>query len=81
LRKDLGLKVTAPGKMGEFVHQTTHRSILFTLWRCRMIGEDSVRIHATWRRLGDKALADLPMSNPQRRVVAMLGRELSREYS
>lgn len=70
--KDLGLKVTTPVKMGNFAHQTTHRLIHFTLWRCRALCEDRVMDDATWRCLGPMGTADLPVSNPQRRAVALL---------
>jgi A/G-specific adenine glycosylase len=66
-----GLRVGAIEPGGRFVHRTTHRLIDFELW----IAGDIVgrlRSHAgRWCSPG--AIDRLPMSNPQRRILEMLG--------
>lgn len=72
------IKAVVYQNVGSFTHQTTHRTIAFTLWRAKLIGKKTTRskkaqeLQSTaWRKLDD--LADLPLSNPQKRMVNMLG--------
>jgi A/G-specific adenine glycosylase len=55
-------------KLGRFTHLTTHRRITFEVYSARP-GEHR-RAGGTWRPLN--RLDDLPMSNAQKRVVAMV---------
>jgi A/G-specific adenine glycosylase len=70
LRDEVGLVVTLPERSESFTHQTTHKSITFTLWSAkRTSGKLSIGA-ARWCTLGD--VSKLPMSNPQRRAMASL---------
>jgi adenine-specific DNA glycosylase len=53
-------------KRSTFEHHTTHRRIKFHVFSATSAARTGV-----WRRLNN--LADLPMSNAQRRVLAELG--------
>lgn len=63
--------------VGCFKHQTTHKTITFTLWRALLkgrrpavdLGGEAMQV-TSWRALDD--LVDLPMSNPQKRMAKML---------
>lgn len=60
----------APEPVGQFSHQTTHRTIRFKIWRApaqRRHRENGIRV---WRR--PEELDDLPLANPQRKALAML---------
>jgi len=66
--KQRGGTVSELRQLGTFVHQTTHRHVLFEVWECEM--RRAKRIHSDdigWRTL-DEALL-LPLSNAQRRVL------------
>ena len=67
-----GLGVAKPVKVGDFVHQTTHRTIRFVLWRTSVNSGRLRRGHGAWCRLN--RLEDLPMSNAQRRAVSKLAK-------
>ncbi|MCX5660181.1 MAG: A/G-specific adenine glycosylase [Planctomycetota bacterium] len=63
-----GIMIDKPARVGEFDHQTTHRSIHFVVWRARCTGG---RLRGgAWRRPGK--IDDLPLPNPQRRALEML---------
>lgn len=74
------LKVAELTEVGSFTHQTTHRTITFTLWRTAIDGRrpatkekvkgSTLSQEVAWRVLDD--LKDLPMSNPQKRMIKML---------
>ncbi len=63
----MGLLVTAMQSGEPFHHQTTHRTITFTLWRAKVAGGRLRPGMGTWRKLD--AIDDLPLANPQRRAV------------
>ncbi len=66
----LGLNITPPKQAAQFAHQTTHRTIGFICWTADV---ESGRLRpgrGQWRKL-DK-INDLPLPNPQRRVVQIL---------
>lgn len=69
-----GLKVDGLVAAGSFTHQTTHRTITFTLWCAKLSGrrpsEKANNQPHKWRRLTE--LADLPLPNPQKKIVKML---------
>ncbi len=66
-----GLDVAAVKNIGCFEHVTTHRRVAFTVWGC-VVKRGRLRPRSgLWRALND--LEDLPLANPQRRAVAMLG--------
>jgi A/G-specific adenine glycosylase len=58
--------------VGTFRHQTTHRTIRFTLWHARSNTRPrhQPHPHAVWRRLDQTD--DLPLSNPQRQAMTQL---------
>jgi A/G-specific adenine glycosylase len=62
LRRRLGIRVETFGKRGQFEHGTTHRHITFHVYTATSRARSG-----TWRRLDN--VADLPMSNAQRRVL------------
>ena len=65
-----GLTLQEQDPVGQFQHQTTHRKIRFTL-RTYTVTQGRLRARSgQWRSL--ESLDDLPLANPQRRVVAML---------
>ncbi|MFP4143801.1 MAG: A/G-specific adenine glycosylase [Phycisphaeraceae bacterium] len=70
LSERTGLKVEPAGREEPFVHQTTHRRITFELTRWRVTGGRLRTGAGAWRPL--RSLGDLPLSNPQRRVVGVL---------
>ncbi len=67
-----GLKVQADDCVGGFIHQTTHRAIKFHVWNAEVLSGRLRRGSGVWRRLD--AVDDLPMSNPQRRVIGLVNR-------
>lgn len=74
VRERYGLRITRPQAAGSFVHVTTHRDITFDIIGCTVSGGRLKRRASDcveWRRLTD--LEDLPLPNPQRRAVDMLG--------
>lgn len=69
-RDRLGLTLGQPEIRADFTHQTTHRAIRFVVLTAAI---DSGRLKSqtgVWRRLDQ--LDDLPMSNPQRQILATL---------
>jgi len=70
LREKFGLTCDAPQSVGRFPHQTTHRTIAFSLWVCRATGGRLKSGSGAWRDL--KHLDELPLANPQRRAVEMI---------
>ena len=59
------------GEMVErFTHMTTHRKIAFEVWAAEVRGGRLRPRTGQWRGLDD--VGDLPMANPQRRVVKVL---------
>ncbi|HAI10147.1 MAG TPA: A/G-specific adenine glycosylase [Phycisphaerales bacterium] len=70
VKSQLGLDVSDLQKVQNFKHQTTHRTITFTHWHA---GEVSGRLKSgvgQWRKLDQ--LEDLPLANPQSKVVTFL---------
>ncbi len=68
-----GLKLKRIGPMSarvSFRHQTTHRTIVFNLLHVPVRRAFVNTRDRQWRKLDD--LSDLPLSNPQRRMVAYL---------
>ncbi len=78
LRKHRAIAIPAPQCVGDFTHQTTHRTIRFVVWQAIARRGDSrskklktdAATQQQWRHLDD--IDDLPLPNPQRRVVQML---------
>lgn len=70
------LGVTEPVQVTSFKHQTTHRDIEFTLWRCKALAEAP---KLTWRALD--AVDDLPLAKPQLRAVQALKESRKTENS
>ncbi|HRP61999.1 MAG TPA: A/G-specific adenine glycosylase [Phycisphaerales bacterium] len=70
VRARLAIDVDSLVRQGAFVHQTTHRRITFHVFTARTRAR-----RGTWRKPGD--VRDLPMSNPQRRIVKMAMEEVS----
>lgn len=71
LHETRGLSVEELHEVNSFRHQTTHRTIQFTLWRGKLVGRrPGLRENQSWRKLND--LADLPMSNPQKTMIRTL---------
>jgi len=70
LLRHRGLDAMPPARVGQFTHKTTHRTIGFVLWQV-----DSPRgrlpADAVWRRLD--RVDDLPLANPQRHALSLLG--------
>jgi len=66
----LGLRITTPREVGTFTHQTTHRTIRFVVHHARVTAGRLRPRRGVWRRLD--AADDLPLPNPQRRVVGLL---------
>lgn len=64
-----------PARVGQFTHATTHRLIQFVLWHVEIQSGRLPRGIGQWRRLD--RLDDLPLSNPQGRVVEMLRQSAS----
>ena len=70
VRDVFGLTLQQQGSVGEFQHVTTHRKIQFVIGKYTSI-QGRLRAHSgQWRSLD--VLDDLPLANPQRRIVAML---------
>ncbi len=68
LKEHCGLSARRIVRVGKFTQQLTHRRVTFVVWRGQVQRTSRGR---TWRALND--LDDLPLANPQRRAVAMLG--------
>ncbi len=66
----LGLALYPPTALGHFTHQTTHRAIRFEVSVAKVRGGRVRRGTGVWRAL--HKLDDLPLSNPQRRVMELL---------
>lgn len=82
----LGVRVGRLKKVGQFKHQTTHRTIAFTLWHGCVEGTGAgvgtatlglqrttripVKTSRVWRVLSD--IADLPLANPQKAAIKLL---------
>lgn len=67
-----GLATETVGETETFTHQTTHRTIQFIVQPMRAVGGRLRPRAGVWRRLD--ALDDLPLANPQRRIVRRLCR-------
>ncbi|MFA9477734.1 A/G-specific adenine glycosylase [Phycisphaerales bacterium AB-hyl4] len=70
VRETYGLTCQSAGDQHEFTHQTTHRTIAFSLVRVQVAAGRLLPNRGVWRKLD--ALDDLPLSNPQRKAVTML---------
>jgi len=72
LHARFGLRVNEDGlvQVGSFTHLTTHRRITFELYLARNVTGRLRQSCATWRKAD--GVTDLPMSNPQRKVLDML---------
>src|SRR5690606_14041237 len=62
-----GLTVGELAHVHSFVHQTTHRTVSFQLWRAQTCRGRIKPGAGLWRRLDD--LADLPLGNPQKKAI------------
>jgi A/G-specific adenine glycosylase len=62
-------------EVGRFDHQTTHRRIRFYVLEGQITPPSAGGRSGTWRRPGD--VGDLPMSNAQRKVLAMASSQAS----
>lgn len=71
VKERFGLSVEPVARHEAFTHQTTHRTIRFEVHGLRVTGGRLRAGAGVWRRLG--GVSDLPLSNPQRRIVAALG--------
>jgi A/G-specific adenine glycosylase len=65
-----GLSTDELKDIGSFTHQTTHRTIEFHVWHAPVTSGRLRPRSGLWRSLTN--LNDLPLANPQRRVVTML---------
>lgn len=65
-----GLRTAPEGTEHAFTHQTTHRTIRFVVQPMRVTGGRLRRGSGIWRCL--EAFEDLPLANPQRRIVRWL---------
>ena len=70
LEETVGLRVSGLKEIGEFRHQTTHRTIRFRVFRGTSADQGDARGGLKWKSLG--SVDELPMSNPQRRVKQMV---------
>ncbi|MFW6058964.1 MAG: A/G-specific adenine glycosylase [Phycisphaeraceae bacterium] len=70
IQQRFGLHTETTDPTHTFTHQTTHRTIQFTVHPLRVTAGRLKPNTATWRRLDQ--LDDLPLANPQRRIVAWL---------
>ncbi len=71
LLRQHGLRASQITPRQTFRHQTTHRTITFNLWHVEAVtGRLRSTTSTQWRKLDD--LDDLPLANPQRRVVEIL---------
>ncbi len=66
----LGLTCDTPVNIGSFMHITTHRLITFQVHRAEMTGGKLTQGAGKWRGLDD--VDDLPLANPQCKVIRML---------
>lgn len=66
LKREHGLTVTLDRAAGAFVHQTSHRRVMFNVWRAANV-RGRVR-QAQWVAADD--LGAFPLSNAQKRVLA-----------
>lgn len=71
VRERFGLVTKNQKPIGSFTHRTTHRTISFHLWRMQVASGRLRPKAGQWR--GDMDLEDLPLPNPQRAAVKMLG--------
>ncbi|MEQ9460192.1 MAG: A/G-specific adenine glycosylase [Phycisphaeraceae bacterium] len=65
-----GLVLSQPKKSQAFEHRTTHRLITFTLWRAEVSSGRLKAGSGLWRKPSD--VDDLPLANPQVRVVGLI---------
>ncbi len=76
-KQRLGLTIAPPRTLGSFTHQTTHRTIRFEVQHARVTAGRLCARVGRWRRLDQ--LQDLPLPNPQRKVVQMLTQKTQAE--
>ena len=69
-KETLGLTVELAPAAEQFTHQTTHRTITFVLRQAHVITGRLRPNVGQWRSLAN--LSDLPLPNPQRKMVALL---------
>ena len=67
LGQELNVTTPLPYRVEQFFHATTHRIIQFVLWHTKVQSQRLFKSTGQWRRLD--GLDDLPLSNPQKRVV------------
>lgn len=65
-----GLLLGEPKKVGQFKHQTTHRSLTFEIWQAEVSGGRLKAGAGQWRKLDQ--VDDLPLAKPQLLALAML---------
>ena len=69
-RERYGLSLRPAIRIGEFQHVTTHRRIRFEIYSAAAGRGGARRRRGLWRKLEE--IADLPLSNAQRRAVAVI---------
>ena len=67
-RETLGLQIAAPKQVSDFTHQTTHRTIRFTVHHATVASGRKRR--GAWHRLD--AVDDLPMAKPQLEALKLV---------
>ncbi len=70
VEKRFGLVLDEVKVVDSFDHATTHRAIRLEVWKGDVVSGRLRRGSGEWRKLDQ--LADLPLSNPQRRAVGMV---------
>jgi A/G-specific adenine glycosylase len=70
---ETGLVVTMPVRVESFTHQTTHKTITFTLWSATRTSGRLRSSAGRWVAFDD--VSKLPLSNPQRRAMKILSNE------
>jgi len=70
VNRKFDVKTNRPQEIGRFEHQTTHRRISFTLWRCRLVSGRVTSRKGRWRRLN--CVDDLPLARPQQRAIELI---------
>lgn len=70
-----GLGIEKPCKIGDFRHQTTHRTISFTVWHTRTKSGRLKCGSGKWR--SSNSVDDLPLARPQQTALGMITNDQS----
>ena len=73
-RQRFGLSLGTPQQRTDFTHQTTHRTIRFVVLQASVKSGRLKTRSGQWRELN--RLEDIPLSNPQNRIVERINSEL-----